>query len=398
MTNTEGNTATVSVTTWIRGLAPLVLLGALVWAFLSYGPLGIFTAAFPPLEELSIQRIILPATGEIQVEVINGGPDPVTVAQVLVDEAYWSHSVTPSRTIHRLGQATITIHYPWVEGETHEIMLITSSGVTFNGEIAVATLSPKPNITYLGTFTLLGLYVGVIPVGIGLLWFPFLRRIHHRWMDFLLAATMGLLLFLGVDTVAEALDIAAEQLPEAFQGLSLIAIGVLGTFLALDAFGKWVSAKSNAEGRSRLVLSYLIALGIGMHNLGEGLAIGAAYAVGEIALGGFLVLGFMLHNTTEGLAILAPISRDRPVLSHLVVLGAIAGGPTILGTWIGGFTYSPLWATIFLAVGAGAIFQVIYEICKIIQRQRDGIMSVLNTTGLITGMLIMYVTGLLVAA
>ena len=398
MTNTEGNTATVSVTTWIRGLAPLVLLGALVWAFLSYGPLGIFTAAFPPLEELSIQRIILPATGKIQVEVINGGPDPVTVAQVLVDEAYWSHSVTPSRTIQRLGQATITIHYPWVEGETHEIMLITSSGVTFNGEIAVATLSPKPNITYLGTFTLLGLYVGVIPVGIGLLWFPFLRRIHHRWMDFLLAATMGLLLFLGVDTVAEALDIAAEQLPEAFQGLSLIAIGVLGTFLALDAFGKWVSAKSNAEGRSRLVLSYLIALGIGMHNLGEGLAIGAAYAVGEIALGGFLVLGFMLHNTTEGLAILAPISRDRPVLSHLVVLGAIAGGPTILGTWIGGFTYSPLWATIFLAVGAGAIFQVIYEICKIIQRQRDGIMSVLNTTGLITGMLIMYVTGLLVAA
>ena len=398
MTNTEGNTATVSVTTWIRGLAPLVLLGALVWAFLSYGPLGIFTAAFPPLEELSIQRIILPATGKIQVEVINGGPDPVTVAQVLVDEAYWSHSVTPSRTIQRLGEATITIRYPWVEGETHEIMLITSSGVTFNGEIAVATLSPKPNITYLGTFTLLGLYVGVIPVGIGLLWFPFLRRIHHRWMDFLLAATMGLLLFLGVDTVAEALDIAAEQLPEAFQGLSLIAIGVLGTFLALDAFGKWVSAKSNAEGRSRLVLSYLIALGIGMHNLGEGLAIGAAYAVGEIALGGFLVLGFMLHNTTEGLAILAPISRDRPVLSHLVVLGAIAGGPTILGTWIGGFTYSPLWATIFLAVGAGAIFQVIYEICKIIQRQRDGIMSVLNTTGLITGMLIMYVTGLLVAA
>ena len=178
MTNTEGNTARVSVTTWIRGLAPLVLLGALVWAFLSYGPLGIFTAAFPPLEELSIQRIILPATGKIQVEVINGGPDPVTVAQVLVDEAYWSHSVTPSRTIHRLGQATITIDYPWVDGEPHEIMLITSSCVTFNGEIAVATLSPKPNITYLGTFTLLGLYVGVIPVGIGLLWFPFLRRIQ----------------------------------------------------------------------------------------------------------------------------------------------------------------------------------------------------------------------------
>jgi ZIP family zinc transporter len=397
MTNTKGKRGTISFTTWLRGLGPLALLAALVWTFLSYGPLGIFIAAFPPLEELSIQRIILPAAGEIQVEVVNGGPDPVTVAQVLVDEAYWSHSVTPSRTIHRLGQATITIHYPWVDGETHEIMLITESGVTFNGEIAVATLSPTPNITYLGTFTLLGLYVGVIPVGIGLLWYPFLRRIKRRWTDFLLASTIGLLLFLGVDTVAEALDIATEKLPDVLQGLTLIATGVLGTFLGLGAFGKWVSANSNSDNRSRLVLSYLIALGIGMHNLGEGLAIGAAYAVGEIAVGGFLVLGFMLHNTTEGLAILAPISRDKPLLSHLVALGAIAGGPTIVGTLIGGFTYSPLWATLFLSVGAGAIFQVIYEICKLIQRQRDGIMSMLNTTGLITGMVIMYVTGLLVA-
>ena len=397
MTNTKGKRGTISFTTWLSGLGPLALLAALVWTFLSYGPLGIFIAAFPPLEELSIQRIILPAAGEIQVEVVNGGPDPVTVAQVLVDEAYWSHSVTPSRTIHRLGQATITIHYPWVDGETHEIMLITESGATFNGEIAVATLSPTPNITYLGTFTLLGLYVGVIPVGIGLLWYPFLRRIKRRWTDFLLASTIGLLLFLGVDTVAEALDIATEKLPDVLQGLTLIATGVLGTFLGLGAFGKWVSVNSNSDNRSRLVLSYLIALGIGMHNLGEGLAIGAAYAVGEIAVGGFLVLGFMLHNTTEGLAILAPISRDRPLLSHLVALGAIAGGPTIVGTWIGGFTYSPLWATLFLSVGAGAIFQVIYEICKLIQRQRDGIMSMLNTTGLITGMVIMYVTGLLVA-
>jgi len=387
--------------TWVSGIAPLLLLAALVWFFLAYGPLGVFQAAFPPVEELSIQRIVLPEPEVIQIEIVNGGPDPVTVAQVLVDEAYWVHTIEPARTIPRLGRATITIPYSWVEGDTHEIMLITETGVTFTGEIAVATVSPKPNALYLTTFTLLGIYVGVIPVGIGLLWYPFLRRIKRRWMDFFLAFTVGLLLFLGVDAVVEALELAGERVPGPFQGEALILIGGLGTFLALDAFVRWTTSGVRDETRARLVLAYLIALGIGLHNLGEGLAIGAAYAVGEISLGAFLVLGFMLHNTTEGLAIVAPIAKDRPTrwLGHLAAMGALAGGPTIVGTWIGGFTYSPIWSTFFLAVGAGAIFQVVYQIGKLMQRQSDeGLSSLLNTAGLMAGLVIMYVTGLLVAA
>lgn len=403
MTTTKGKIATRPVARglriWVSGIVPLLLLAALVWIFLTYGPLGVFQAAFPPVEELSIQRIGLPEPGVIQVEVVNGGPDSVTVAQVLVDEAYWAHTIEPSRTIPRLGRATISLPYPWVEGDTHEIMLITETGATFTGEIAVATESPKPNALYLGTFTLLGIYVGVIPVGLGLLWYPFLRRIKRRWMNFFLALTVGLLLFLGVDAVAEALELAAEQVPGVFQGVALILIGGLGTFLALDAFVRWTSSSARAETRARLVLAYLIALSIGLHNLGEGLAIGAAYAVGEIALGAFLVLGFMLHNTTEGLAIIAPISKDRPALGHLAAMGALAGGPTIAGAWIGGFTYSPIWSAFFLAVGAGAIFQVIYEVGKLIQRQSDeGLSSLFNAVGLMAGLVIMYVTGLLVAA
>ena len=387
--------------TWVSGIAPLLLLAALVWVFLIYGPLGVFQAAFPPVEELSIQRIVLPEPEVIQVEIVNGGPDPVTIAQVLVDEAYWVHTIEPARTIPRLGRATITIPYSWVEGDTHEIMLITETGVTFTGEIAVATVSPKPNALYLGTFTLLGIYVGVIPVSIGLLWYPFLRRIKRRWMNFFLALTVGLLLFLGVDAVAEALELAAEQVPGPFQGVALILIGGLGTFLALDAFVRWTTSGARDETRARLVLAYLIALGIGLHNLGEGLAIGAAYAVGEIALGGFLVLGFMLHNTTEGLAIVAPIAKDRlgRLLGHLAAMGALAGAPTIVGAWIGGFTYSPIGATFFLAVGAGAIFQVVYEVGKLMRQQREDRASRLfNAAGLMAGLVIMYVTGLLVAA
>ncbi|MFQ5946090.1 MAG: ZIP family metal transporter [Anaerolineae bacterium] len=385
--------------TWLSGIAPLILLGALVWVFVAYGPLGVFQAAFPPVEELSIQRIVLPEPGLIEVEVVNGGPDPVTVAQVLVDEAYWVHTIEPARTISRLGRATITIPYSWVEGDTHEIVLITETGVTFTGEIAVATESPKPNALYLGTFTLLGIYVGVIPVSIGLLWYPFLRRIKRRWLNFFLALTVGLLLFLGVDAVAEALELSAERVPGPFQGVALILIGGLGAFLALDTFVRWTTSGVRDESHARLVLAYLIALGIGLHNLGEGLAIGAAYAVGEIALGAFLVLGFMLHNTTEGLAIVAPIAKDRPVLGHLAAMGALAGGPTIAGAWIGGFTYSPIWSTFFLALGAGAIFQVVYEIGKLMRQQSDDRASRLfNAAGLMAGLVIMYVTGLLVAA
>ncbi len=401
MQETQEKQARGRTPTWLIGTVPLLLLAALVWVFLTYGPLGVFQAAFPPVEELSIQRIVLPEPGVIRLEIINGGPDPVTVAQVLVDEAYWVHTIEPARTIPRLGRATITIPYSWVEGDTHEIILITETGVTFTGEIAVATVSPRPNALYLRTFTLLGIYVGVIPVSIGLLWFPFLRRIDRRWLNFFLALTVGLLLFLGVDAVAEALELAAEQVPGPFRGVLLIFIGGLGTFLALDAFVRWTTSGARDKSRARLVLAYLIALGIGLHNLGEGLAIGAAYAVGEIALGGFLVLGFMIHNTTEGLAIVAPIAKDRPVrlLGHLAAMGALAGGPTIVGTWIGGFSYSPIWATFFLALGAGAIFQVVYEIGKLMRQQSDDRASrLLNVAGLMAGLVIMYVTGLLVTA
>jgi zinc transporter ZupT len=276
-------------------------------------------------------------------------------------------------------------------------MLISSNGVTFEGEVAVATLSPQPNAATFGRYALLGIYVGFIPVGLGLLWYPFLRRLGRGGMQAVLSLTVGLLIFLLFDTLAEALEIIATT-PGVFGGAPLVFL------VALLAFGALIAIGSAGKGReaSKLGVSYRIALGIGLHNLGEGLAIGAAFALGEAALGTFLVIGFTLHNITEGIGIAAPVAREQPHWRHFVLLAALAGLPAVLGVWIGGFIFNALLAAIFLALGAGAIAQVVYEVGRLVVRQsrEEGapLLSPATFGGLAAGMLIMYATALLVAA
>ena len=380
---------------WLWGLLPLALLAVLVVVFFRVGLIGVFQAAFPPVEDLTIDRVAL-TPGQLVVYVTNGGPEPVTVSQVLVDDAYWQFSIEPGATIRRLGSARITLQYPWVEGEAHVVKLMTPTGLTFEHTIAVATESPQVDARYLGTFTLLGIYVGVIPVFLGLLWLPFMRRLSRRWVAFFLALTAGLLVFLGVDAVVEALDVAGG-LPPAYQGTALILVGSVIAFLLLAGAGRLLARGADPV-RQRFALATLIALGIGLHNLGEGLAIGAAYSLGEIALGTFLVVGFAIHNTTEGLGIISPIARERPTLQTLVFLGVLAGAPTIVGAWIGGLSYSPVLATLFLAVGAGAIFQVVYELVKLMVAEEEAKAMIYQFAGFAAGLLVMYVTGLFVAA
>src|SRR5262249_18259353 len=148
------------------------------------------------------------------------------------------HTVDGSRTIERLQRRTIDVPYPWVEGEPHVVKLITSTGLTFQSELAVATQTPKADARHVSTFALLGVYVGVIPVLLGLLWLPFLRSIDRKWVDFFLSLTIGLLVFLAVDAIAEALQTSA-RVAGAFQGLSLVLFGLLGTPLVIAAIGEW---------------------------------------------------------------------------------------------------------------------------------------------------------------
>jgi zinc transporter, ZIP family len=385
-----------SAQTVLLALLPLLLLGGLLAMLVITGS-GLGNRAAPPIEELTIDRITLPARDTMVVEVTNGGVDPVTVAQVLVDDAYWSFSIAPGPEVPRLGRATITIPYPWVQDEAHFVRLLSANGVAFEGEVAVATVTPAPDWSTVWRYAVLGIYVGFIPVGLGLMWYPFLRRLGRNGMQAVLALTVGLLVFLLFDTVAEALELVAA-VPGVFGGAPLVFMVALLTFGALIALG----ARSKGQTTSRLGVSYRIAFGIGLHNLGEGLAIGAAFALGEAALGTFLVIGFTLHNITEGIGIAAPIARERPKLWHFVALAALAGLPAVLGVWIGGFIFNNLAAALFLAIGAGAIAQVVYEVARLIARQSNEegapLLSPATFGGFAAGVVIMYATALLVAA
>jgi ZIP family zinc transporter len=387
---------------WALGLVPLALIAAAIGAFALLGGPGLGERTGPPVEEVAVERTVL-RPGEIELTLRNDGPDSVEIAQVAVNDAYVPFSASDGREIGRLGSTTLQIRYPWIEGEAYEIFVLTSSGGTIDAAIPVASETPEADLGFYGLMALLGIYVGVIPVSLGMLWLPFVRRIGERWIATLIAFTVGLLAFLAIDAALEGLEIAAEA-PAAFGGSVLVFAGALVAYLVLAAVGAHLSRRGEASraatGRGGLYLGLLVAIGIGLHNLGEGLAIGSAYAAGALALGAFLVVGFAIHNTTEGLAIVAPLRNERavaPSLARLAGLGLIAGAPAILGAWIGAAAFDPSLAALLFGVGVGAIAQVIVQLAPAMRDGDGRLLHPLSVAGLIAGIVALYLTGLLVS-
>ena len=397
---------------WLAGLAPLAVLAVAIGLFVVLDAPGIDRIGVPQ-EELSVERTVL-KPNEIQLHVRNDGADPVRVRQVIVNDAFAAFTES-DHEIGRLGGSEIDVQYPWIEGQDYEVVLLTETGATIDHTITAATETPSADLDFYGLMALIGLYVGIIPVAIGMLWLPWLRGVDARWIRFLLAFTVGLLGFLGIEALLEGTEIASES-ATAFGGAALVWLGAAGAFLALAGVDAWLRGRRSSagdgaraaagdghgDGAGGAGLGYraalLVAIGIGLHNLGEGLAIGSAYAVGSLALGAALVVGFALHNTTEGLAIVAPVARERSArLGRLALLGLIAGAPAVLGAWIGASAYQPGLAALMFGIGAGAIAQVIVQIAPQIRDTAGRILHPLAVGGLLTGLAVMYATGLLVS-
>lgn len=383
---------------WALGLIPLALIAAAVGAFALLGAPGLGERTGPPVEDVAVERTVL-RPGEIELTLRNDGPDPVEIAQVAVNDAYAPFAADGGREIGRLGSTTVRIDYPWIEGEAYEIFVLTSAGGTIEASIPVAAETPESDVGFFALMLLLGIYVGVIPVSLGMLWLPFLRRLGQEWMGALIAFTVGLLAFLAIDAGLEGLEIAGEA-PAAFGGTALVFLGGLVAYLALAGIDGYLSERSRAAkgaGAGAFYLALLVAIGIGLHNLGEGLAIGSAYAGGALALGAFLVVGFAIHNTTEGLAIVAPLRDARPGLGRLLGLGLIAGAPAILGAWIGAAAFDPSLAALLFGVGVGAIARVIVQIAPAMRDGSGRLLYPASVTGMLAGIAALYLTGLLVA-
>lgn len=422
--------------TILFGIVPFVVLGTMIIFLITY-PGILFQTSIKPLPELSVEKVEF-SDGNIIAFVRNTGPSELTIAQADVNDRIHPAAVEPGQTLARFAEAKVIIPFNWNVGEPYEIGITTDDGTRFSKTVDAAAPAPRPTVGQASTFALIGTYVGVIPVMIGLLWYPFIRRLSTNKYNFFLSLTAGLLVFLGIDALLESNEIAVATLAPTFNAQILIIMVAIVSLLSLlyvsqklvqrassryqsdesitkDIIDSEFDAKLGGEiadasvsfksSQQQLLIrpiaiSMMISIGIGLHNFGEGLAIGAAVLLGEVALSSFLILGFTLHNTTEGLAIVAPMAKSRKIpVTKLVIMGLIAGVPTIMGAWIGGFLYSPIATIIFLSIGAGAIFQVVYSIGSWMS-QTSGTRGLLSNASIIAGftvgMLIMYLTGLLI--
>ncbi len=374
---------------WLAALLPLGLLGVLIGLFVALDAPGLERNGVP-VEEVAVERTEL-RPNEIELRVRNDGPDSVKIVQAIVNDGFAAFEQDDDE-LGRLDRSSVTIDYPWIEGEAYEVVLLTATGGTVDTSIEVAAETPEADAGFYGLMGLIGLYVGIIPVAIGMLWLPWMRQLDKRWLQFLLALTVGLLVFLGIDAALEGLELGASG-AESLGGGALMWLGAAFAYLTLAGVDSWLDRRGG--GGERVAL--LVAIGIGLHNLGEGLVIGSAYAVGSLALGAALVVGVAIHNTTEGLAIVARVADKKPRLARLALLALIAGAPAIAGAWIGASAFNPSLAALMFGLGVGAIARVVVQIAPQIRDRAGRLLHPLAAAGLATGLTLMYLTGLLIS-
>ena len=379
-------------------LGPILLLAIVVGAFVTTGSslVELIGRNPPPADAFDVRRVEF-KPGEIRIRVTNPQADPITIASVSVDDAIVPFTLDGPRDVKRLRSSTVVVPYDWVADEPLSVGVTSSTGIETTHEVPAAVETPSASAKGFVGYGIIGFLVGVVPIALGLLWLPSLRRARPEWLAAFMALTAGLLSFLGVEALFEAFDRQA-LLPAGLGGAGLVLLGVALSYLGMT----FLSGRLRHGGKEAggMVLAILVAIGIGVHNLGEGLAIGSSFAFGELQLGTFLIVGFMIHNVTEGLGIAAPVAEGgtRPSLSRLSVLAVVAGAPAILGAWLGGYTTSDVLGVLFFALAAGAAFQVVVEVGRFVARKAPGgLTSGHAVGGYLSGIGVMYATGLLAA-
>ncbi|AXR77667.1 ZIP family metal transporter [Natrarchaeobaculum sulfurireducens] len=240
--------------------------------------------------------------------------------------------------------------------------------------------------------TIIGAIAGIIPVAIGMLWFPFIRDLDPRYLHAFLALAAGVLAFIAVEMTEDMIFDYGLEAENTMLAATLAIVGVGGTFAIMYAASQWRQRKMSTSEKSGLEIAYLVALALGLHSIGEGLGIGVAYINGDATLLMLLVLAFVMHNVMEGPTVVAAVARDRatPPLRHFAAMGLIAGGPVILGGYIGSFAQSNLLAVLFFAIAIGAILQVLIEVAELIRFDAEAVLTRTNAATFTVGFALMF--------
>ncbi|AUX10174.1 zinc transporter, ZIP family [Halalkaliarchaeum desulfuricum] len=257
--------------------------------------------------------------------------------------------------------------------------------------VGVDWLAATETLDVLVVLTGIGFVAGILPVIVGMLWFPYFRRLDLGWIHAVLAFSAGILAYIAVEMALEAVGFAAE-VPTPFVGESVAIGAVLVTVATMELASRWRSRKTASVSGDGLRVAYLVAIGLGLHSIGEGLAIGSAYVLGDVGLVALLTLGFIIHNVTEGPAVIAALAREQetPPLRHFAALGLLAGGGVILGGWIGSFVDSALVATLFFAIAFGAIVQVLWEMAELITSEVESLVTRRTSLGFVAGLAVLF--------